>query len=106
MTNLPAVIILFFGTRKKRMITAGKLVIHGEVENESTLVITEKVRFRNSVECISNYNRLVFEWSESALDYDIESWTYNTFNEVNQRMELFRFGNCIEVRRTILKKVG
>lgn len=97
---------VFFGTRKKRMITAGKLVIHGEVENESTLVITEKVRFRNSVECISNYNRLVFEWSESALDYDIESWTYNTFNEVNQRMELFRFGNCIEVRRTILKKVG
>ena len=64
--------------------------------------IAEVVKFRDSVECIKYYNKLVFQFSEKVKSFEIDGWTTNDFESSNGYVKLFRYGNNIKlIRKTI-----
>ena len=81
--------------RKKRELNVGKLIEHQEFFSHGFYSIVEQVKFRNSVECIKNYNDLVFVFSKNPVEKS--GWTYHKFQIQNGNIELFRFGNCIKM---------
>lgn len=98
-----AITTLFFAFNKKRELTVGKLIYHNELKTKESLLVIEEVRFKNSIECIRNYNNLVFHFSNSENIYEIDGWTYNRSNILNGFIEIFRFGNNIKLIKTINK---
>lgn len=97
------VVAILLITPKKREIQGGNLLYHTVIESNKTLIITEEVNFKSSVDCIKNYNNLVFRFSKCAAGYEWNSWTHNTFSTSKNSVELFRYGNHIKLRKTILK---
>ena len=51
--------------KKKRELSVGKLIYHKEFETQELNFIIEEVQFQNSIDCIKNYNSIVFQYSNT-----------------------------------------
>lgn len=96
-------IFWFLLNKKKREIPFGKLVSRKKWNLEDKYYVTEVVKFRDSIECIKYYNKLVFQFSGKVKSYEIDGWTTNEFESSNGNVKLFRYGNNIKlIRETML----
>ena len=91
--------------KKKREIPFGKFVSHKKWHLEDKCYVTEIVEFRDSVECTKYYNKLVAEYTckSQTNSYDIDAWSVNSFSFTNYKTELYRFGNLIQLTKTLNK---
>jgi len=88
--------------KKKREIPFGKLVSHKKWHLEGNYYISEVVTFKDSVQCIKYYNKLIFQFSKKVKSYDIDGWTTNKLENSKGHIKLYRYGNNIKlVRKTI-----
>ena len=97
-----AVLVLLRAGRK-REIAVGRLIYHREKRCGGSLIVTEEVTFNNQQECMQHYHQLVFQLYPSAKGYALDSWTYNRFDTSGETVELFRFGKCIKLKKTVAK---
>ena len=100
---LVIVLTLLITRNKQREINVGKLIYHREVELDKACVITEKIGFKDAIDCVKNYNELVRHFSNCSTEYELDSWTHNRFRSSTNCVELFRFGKFIKLTKTISK---
>lgn len=75
---------------------------HKKWQLKGNYYISEVVTFKDSVQCIKYYNKLVFQFSKKVKSYDIDGWTTNELESSDGELKLFRYGNNIKlVRKTI-----
>ena len=89
--------------KKKREIPFGEFVSRTKWHLEGNDYITEVVIFKDSIECIKYYNKLVFQFSEKAESYEIDGWTTNKLESSKGELKLFRYGNNIKLIRKTIK---
>ena len=88
---------------KKREIPFGKLVSHKKRHLDDKNYIPEIVKFKNSIECVKYYNKLVAQLTVKVESYEIDDWTINKIETANEYLELFRYGNKIKLVRTTIR---
>lgn len=100
-----SVIFIFslLSNKKKREIPFGELVSYNKWDLEDKKYITEIVKFRDSVECIKYYNKLVNRFTIKVESYEMDGWTRNKIETTNGNIQLFRYGNNIKLIRTTVK---
>ena len=74
--------------KKKREIPFGKLVSHKKWQLKGNYYISEIVTFKDSVQCIKYYNKLVFQFSKKVKSYDIDGWTTNELESSDGELKL------------------
>lgn len=94
-------LVVFWMFRNKRELTIGTLVYHQKKRLKDKLVIVEKVRFKNAVECIKHYNDLVIQLLPPNTAFDLDAWTYNKVTIPRGSIEVFRFGNHIKLVKIV-----
>ena len=79
----------------------GKLLFRKKhIVNNKTHIL-EQVQFKNAIECTKYYNKLVAEFARKsqANTYSIDSWTQNYFSFKKYEVEVYRFGNIIQLTK-------
>jgi hypothetical protein len=77
----------------------GKLVAKRECTVGGKRQTKEQLLFKDPVECIRRYNQMVFELvkQSDSQGYTHDSWSANRFAIGGREVEIFRYGNQIEV---------
>jgi len=101
--TIAAAILAMMFTHSKRELRYGKLFFRKKRIINNCTQITERYKFKNATECTQYYNKLVAEFSckSQTNSYDIDAWSANSFSFTNHKADIYRFGNIIQLSKTM-----